>query len=197
MANTRVVRDTHGDDEFLRRKIVYEKRPTGDLDEEQPVVPQERIVPRYEEDPALDQRKETVAVPEQPAHIIMDEEDLMIAPPPVISLTDRRRIQVRRVQKGIYFVVNVIAIFLGIRLLLQLLGANPENPFVIFIFGLTWPFAAPFKTLFSAMPTMGETSFEFGVLFGIFMYYIFAWIGAHIVRFAMMRSIETTERLDR
>ncbi len=137
-------------------------------------------------------RQPAAPAAEEPVVVqVVDDFDLAMAPPSVQAEAGPHRLQARRIEQGIYFVVHTIAILLGIRLLLGLFGANPENSFVIFIGTLAWPFAAPFENLFSLAPGLAESGFDLGVLFGIFIYYLFAWIIVRAVRFAMMRPIMT------
>jgi predicted metal-binding membrane protein len=122
----------------------------------------------------------------------IDTSEEMAAPPPVASAAERRQLQIRRVRSAIYFVAHIIAILFGIRIALGLFGANPENAFFVFLQTITLPFAAPFINLFGMF---GESSSGFasalGLLFGIAIYYLFAWIAAGIATSVMSRPIKT------
>ncbi|ACK72168.1 conserved hypothetical protein [Gloeothece citriformis PCC 7424] len=61
----------------------------------------------------------------------------------------RRTLVTRRIINGIYFLIGALEILLGLRFLLRLSGANPDNQFAAVIFGISEPFAAPFISLFS------------------------------------------------
>ena len=56
----------------------------------------------------------------------------------------------------IYILVGFLQVLLFIRLLLRLLGANPENQFAQFIYGVSDLFMSPFATLFIS-PVSDET----------------------------------------
>jgi YggT family protein len=103
----------------------------------------------------------------------------------------------RVARRTAYFIVHVIAIFILIRFVLMLFGANPENAFAAFIYGLTWIVMAPFNTLFGpgAEPVYGATVFNASALFAIAMYYLFTWIGIRIAYFVLRR--QTLSRVDR
>lgn len=155
-------REPAQDDAFLRQQLASEAEPAQRRSNKPPIA-------------------------SQPAYSSLDEE----VAPSSASPAELRMIQVTRVQKAIYFIANTIAIFLVIRLLLLLFNANPQNPFALFIFGMTAPFAAPFQTLFEISPGFFPGNFELGVLFGIPMYYLFAWIASRMARFLMMYPIDT------
>jgi hypothetical protein len=115
------------------------------------------------------------------------------APPPVASQAEQRQLQIRRVRRTIYFIAHIIAILFGIRIALALFGANPENAFVIFLQTITLPFAAPFANLFGMFGEVTGFTSALGLLFGIGIYYLFAWIAAGIATAIMSRPIKTVE----
>lgn len=88
-----------------------------------------------------------------------------------------------------WFLLGLIEMLLGVRFMLALLAANPGNDFASFVDALTWPFVAPFRSLF-ATPAVGFMVFEGYTL--IAMIVIFgAWLIA--VRFLgvlLNRSVE-------
>lgn len=50
--------------------------------------------------------------------------------------------------QGVMYLVGALQILLGLRFLLRLTAANPENTFAEVIYGLSDPFVTPFSTLF-------------------------------------------------
>jgi YggT family protein len=113
------------------------------------------------------------------------------------SDADLQRLWMRNVRRTVYFIVHVSAIFILIRFFLLLTGANPENGFAQFIYGLTGILMAPFVGLFgpSPGPTYGAPVFEASALFAIAMYYLFAWIGVHLTALIVRRrSLRRVER---
>ena len=82
----------------------------------------------------------------------------------------------------IWLLAGLITILLGFRFVLALLGANPNNAFASFIYGLSRPFVAPFFGLFgydSAFTGVGR--FEFYTLIAIAVYLVLAWIISRII----------------
>jgi len=72
-------------------------------------------------------------------------------------------------QRIIYYVGGVIVALLLVRLLLQLLGANPGSDFVGFIYALSGIFVAPFFGIFGE-PTFGQSHFETSTLVAVIIY---------------------------
>lgn len=82
------------------------------------------------------------------------------------------------VVKIVYFILGVLEIFLGLRLILKLLGASPNNAFVPFIYNVTRIFVAPFSGIFSTAVTQGvETKavLEPGTIIAMLIYALLAW----------------------
>lgn len=85
----------------------------------------------------------------------------------------------------IWYVFGLIAILLGIRFIMKLLGANAGNGFVDFIYTLTGVLSAPFDTIFGVTKTQaGDTSsvFEPSIVVAIAVYALIAWGITKLVR---------------
>lgn len=101
-----------------------------------------------------------------------------------------------RARRTAYTIVRIISIFIFIRFLLALLGADPFNGFASFIYTITYPFVLPFQGLFGAgrEPTLGVSVFEGSDLIAIAIYHLFAWIGSRIAQLIYLRArTEPTE----
>jgi uncharacterized protein YggT (Ycf19 family) len=107
---------------------------------------------------------------------------------PSAATIERRRYH--RARRTVYTIVNIISIFIFIRFLLALFGADPFNGFASFIYGITWPFVLPFQGLFGAgrEPMLGVSVFEGSSLVAIAIYHLFAWIGAKVAQLIYLRS---------
>lgn len=78
----------------------------------------------------------------------------------------------------IWYIFGFIEIVLAFRFVLKLLGANPEAGFTKFVYGLSYPFAAPFLDIFRASTTQGvETAsyFEWSTLVAAVVYIVITW----------------------
>ena len=79
---------------------------------------------------------------------------------------------------GIYFLLGVIEVFLVFRLILKLLGANPNSGFVSFVYSVSGFFSAPFRAIFSTTTTNGDVTkgiFEPATLVAMVVYLVVAW----------------------
>lgn len=81
----------------------------------------------------------------------------------------------------IRFITGLLLSLLAIRLLLALLGANLENGFADFIFGITYPFVAPFFNLFNYDLDAGVARFELFTLVAIAIYALVGFALAKLV----------------
>jgi hypothetical protein len=113
---------------------------------------------------------------------------------------DPRQTSSRRIRRGILFAANLIAILIAIRIVLALLGANPESIFAAVIYTITGVFTFPFQGLFGAWvpPAYGVTVFEASSLVAIAIYYLLAWIALRIQMLRDHRNATTqTEVISR
>lgn len=75
----------------------------------------------------------------------------------------------------VYTIGGLIMALLGLRFLLTLLGANPNNAFANFIYSTSNPFARPFFGLFNYNPTLGQSRLEVETLVAIAVYGLITW----------------------
>lgn len=90
-----------------------------------------------------------------------------------------------------YYVLGVIEVILGFRFLFRLLGANPGNPFVSFLYSLTSIFLAPFEGIFRDFISPGleaESVFEFHTLIAMLVYAVIFWGIASLINLKVERE---------
>jgi hypothetical protein len=75
----------------------------------------------------------------------------------------------------VWYITGVIVALLGLRLILQLLGANEGNAFVDLVYSLSGIFAAPFFGMFSYEPSYGVSYFEVSTLVAMLIYALIGW----------------------
>ena len=86
-----------------------------------------------------------------------------------------RRANMRsRITNITYFILGVLEVFLLLRLLLRLLGANEASGFVTFIYDLTHIFVGPFNGIFNDQ-ALGRSVFETSTLIAMIIYALLAW----------------------
>ncbi|WP_008308938.1 YggT family protein [Leptolyngbya sp. PCC 6406] len=88
-----------------------------------------------------------------------------------------RHAQARRVTvldkfvQGIIYLVVSLEVLLGLRFMLRLTAANPDNTFAGVIYGLSDPFVTPFSTLFISPTVSGSQHiFDINVLVAMTAY---------------------------
>ncbi|MDR9403212.1 MAG: hypothetical protein RI580_07215 [Halothece sp. Uz-M2-17] len=77
----------------------------------------------------------------------------------------------RKITQSVSYLVAALEILLGLRFILLVTGANPNNLFASFIYTLSKPFAVPFSNLFGTIEFNGGTNiFDGNLLFGMLIY---------------------------
>jgi hypothetical protein len=91
------------------------------------------------------------------------------------------------IQLGAWIIDGLI----GLRFLLKLLAANPDNPFAALIYFLSRPFVAIFVGL-TPTPSFGGIQIEFFDLIAILVYLLLAWALVRLlwILFARFRPTE-------
>jgi hypothetical protein len=90
----------------------------------------------------------------------------------------------------VWYIVGAIEVLLAFRFILKLLAANPTAGFSSFVYSITYPFAAPFLSVFKTTRIEGNIV-EWTTLLAMFVYWIVA-IGI-INIFLMSKSVSTPE----
>jgi hypothetical protein len=90
----------------------------------------------------------------------------------------------------VYYILGLVEALLAFRFILKLLGANPSAGFTSFIYGATYPFAAPFLAVFPNNYVSGSV-FEWTTLLAMIVYWL---VALGIIRFFLMsRTVSTPE----
>jgi hypothetical protein len=76
------------------------------------------------------------------------------------------------------------------RLILKLLAANPTAGFSSLIYNISYPFIAPFQTVFSVSQVAGSI-FEWTTLLAMLVYGLIAW--GIVKLFSMSKTVSTPE----
>lgn len=97
----------------------------------------------------------------------------------------------------VWYIVGLLEALLAFRFVLKLLAANPTAGFSSFIYGITYPFAAPFLAVFKITRVEGNI-FEWTTLLAMLVYWFIAMAVSNL--FVMGKTVSTPEaavKLDR
>lgn len=95
-----------------------------------------------------------------------------------------------RMSQIVWYIVGLMEVFLLLRLIMKLLGANPMAGFSKFIYGVTGVFGAPFYAVFKPAAAEGVV-FEGSTLLAMGVYALFGWL---IVKaLVMSKPVSTAE----
>jgi hypothetical protein len=108
----------------------------------------------------------------------------------VVRDTDNRAVArgASTAERLIYYVTGVLITLLAFRFVLSLLGANRSNGFADLIYGLSYPFVAPFFGLFGYSVQYGVARFEIETLVAMAVY--------ALVGFAIAKLVSIARRAD-
>lgn len=81
----------------------------------------------------------------------------------------------------VWYIAGILIGILAIRFLLALLGANQSNVFASFIYSVSYPFVAPFFSLFSYNYRYGVSQFESYTLVAMAVYALIAYAIARLI----------------
>ena len=79
-----------------------------------------------------------------------------------------------RAIQTVRYITGLIEALLLFRFILKFLGANPSAGFSSFIYGISYPFAAPFLNVFRITQMAGSV-FEWTTLLAMLVYWLIAW----------------------
>lgn len=85
-----------------------------------------------------------------------------------------QRVASFKVTQLIWWALGLFEALLGLRFIFKLIGANPNNSFAIFLYGLTDFFVRPFASL-TGTPAAGNMVFEFSTLITMIVYALIGW----------------------
>jgi len=108
-----------------------------------------------------------------------------------------RRVFTFKATYVVWMVLGVIEAFIAIRILLLLLAANPENPFAVFVYNVSWIFVYPFLGL-TQTPSAGGMVLEIPSFIAMAVYALVFWGIERLVWLIFYRprqaSVSTTEQ---
>jgi hypothetical protein len=97
-----------------------------------------------------------------------------------------------RSKRIVWFVISLIVALIALRFVLLALGANPQNAFASFVYGLSGIFVAPFIGLFGVEPTFGTSYYESASLVAIAVYLLVGWIISKLLELIKAPTVPPT-----
>lgn len=98
-----------------------------------------------------------------------------------------RRALLDRISSGIWFVVGLLEVAIGLRVAFKLLEANATSGFVSFIYGLTEPFVRPFQGIFDDPASEGAV-LDTAALMAMVIWALVAWAVVRLIWLVLDRS---------
>lgn len=99
--------------------------------------------------------------------------------PEVVSTTPQKDYQAKktifRTYQLLYYILAVIEILLGFRVLLRLIGASQSSGFTLFIYSLSAPFVDPFFGVVGT-PVSGRSALEWPTIIAMAVYAVIIWL---------------------
>lgn len=92
-----------------------------------------------------------------------------------------QRLATFKLTQFIWWLFGIIEGLIGLRVLLRMMAANPNNPFAAFLYGITEPLVFPFQGL-TAQPAADGFVLELSSIIGMVVYALLAW--------ALVKAIE-------
>jgi len=83
-----------------------------------------------------------------------------------------------KAKKVAYYILGVLEVLFAFRLVFKLLGANPQSPFVSFIYTVSQAFLSPFTGIFRTTVTKGieaQSVLEPTTIIAMIVYAVVAW----------------------
>lgn len=95
-----------------------------------------------------------------------------------------------RTYQVLWYILGVIEVLLAFRVVLKFLGANTASPFTRLVYGMSEPFAAPFRGVFG--PTVVDRSvMEWSSIVGMLVYVIL--VTGLVKIFQLIKPVEPEE----
>jgi hypothetical protein len=98
-----------------------------------------------------------------------------------------RRALLDRISSGIWFVVGLLEVAIGLRIAFKVLEANQTSGFVNFIYGLTEPFVRPFQGIFTD-PASDGAVLDTAALMAMVIWALAAWAVVRVIWLLLDRS---------
>jgi YggT family protein len=144
--------------------------------------------------PALEHTEDTVQSIKSPAgveqheHVITDSAGLQHSERTTQDVAGEYRLRLLKISQVVWLLVGIIEVMIGMRVLLKLIGANPDNDFARFVYNVAALFMGPFVGL-TGSPASSGMVLEVPSLIAMLVYALLGWL---IVRAILPLFARTT-----
>ncbi|MBK5240663.1 YggT family protein [Clostridium sp.] len=94
------------------------------------------------------------------------------------SNLNKENIKTIKIKKIIYYILGILEVLFGFRLVFKILGANPGSAFVSSIYSITKLFLTPFSGIFKVVVSKGseiQSVLEPPLIIAMIVYALLAW----------------------
>ncbi|MCL4465293.1 MAG: YggT family protein [Chloroflexi bacterium] len=156
---------------------------------QEPVVVVERTTPPGDPTPAAagldyaertEQATRSTAGVEQRERVVTDAAGLQSRARVVRDVGAEQRLNLHTVSQVILLLFGIVEALIGLRVILKLIGANPDNEFARTIYNAAALFLAPFFGLVGS-PAAGGMVLEVPSLFAMLVYALLGWLLISVV----------------
>ncbi len=97
----------------------------------------------------------------------------------------------------INLVFGLIEIIIGLRIILKLFGANPNTPFVNWVYEVSRSLLFPFQGIFPSPVLNGGFILEMSALVALLVYALIAYLISEVVTFISFQSVSYYSKTER
>lgn len=94
-------------------------------------------------------------------------------------------------------VIGIVEFLIGLRIILKLFGANPNTPFVEWVYATSDPLLAPFQGIFPSPVLEGQFVLEMSALVALVVYAFIGYIITSTLGYMEALAEERLERSDK
>jgi hypothetical protein len=95
----------------------------------------------------------------------------------------------------VWLIIGIIEVFIGLRVILRAIAANPDNSFAAFVYNAAGPFLSPFFGL-TGTPSAGGAVLEVPSLIAMVVYFLLGWLIVSIIWLAERPLTHSATRYD-
>jgi len=146
----------------------------------EPQVPEPPLAHSYDSMRVDEQTAQSTAGVEQRERVVTDGAGLQHRERTVQDVGAEYRLKLDKVGQLIWLVFGVVEVAIGVRVLLKLIGANPDNDLARFVYNFAALFLAPFFGLIGS-PSAGGMILEVPSLIAMLLYGLLGWAIVRVV----------------